>query len=371
VALDPEIEEAAIRFASGDDVAAEQGLLDILTRRQANGSVDEWMALFDLYRATGQLDAFDGRAIDFANRFSRSAPQWFSMKDEVAARRAKVFQPSADLRRAAWVAESDLDLHSVTLLSRLLERTPQPWVIDWSALKSIQHTALAALTRLFHLWANEPVDLRFVGARQLREVLTAQTRSGDRSVLQSWWTLRLAVLRVMGMGDDFEMAALDFCVTYEVSPPGWESPRCHFKSLQTADEAGVPPALPGKAQRVSFVDSSPSVLASQLLTSPSELAATGSFMIMPQAELMGEILSDAQAALSDVDRQLEDSTVLEVSCKYLIRVDFSAAGGILNWASAHKQRGHEVRFVDVHRLIAAFFHVIGITEYANVTTRAD
>jgi ABC-type transporter Mla MlaB component len=94
-------------------------------------------------------------------------------------------------------------------------------------------------------------------------------------------------------------------------------------------------------------------------------------MVMPQAELVGEILSDAQSALQEVDRKLEGATVLEVSCKYLIRVDFSSAGGILNWASAHKQKGHEVRFIEVHRLIAAFFHVIGITEYAKVTTRTD
>ena len=78
-ALDPEIEEAAIRYASGDDQAAEQGLLDILTRKSMDGTTDEWMALFDLYRATGRLEAFESHAMGFANRFSLSAPQWFSM----------------------------------------------------------------------------------------------------------------------------------------------------------------------------------------------------------------------------------------------------------------------------------------------------
>jgi STAS domain len=60
-----------------------------------------------------------------------------------------------------------------------------------------------------------------------------------------------------------------------------------------------------------------------------------------------------------------------VSCKYLIRVDFAAAGAILNWAAAHQAQGRRVRFVEVHRLISAFFHVIGITEQADVVPRED
>ena len=42
---------------------------------------------------------------------------------------------------------------------------------------------------------------------------------------------------------DLEMdslTALDFCVTYEVSPPGWEKPRCHVMSIlaERTDDSG-------------------------------------------------------------------------------------------------------------------------------------
>src|SRR5690606_29008762 len=85
VAQDPEVEEAAIRFANGDDAGAEQGLLDALAENgpRVNQEAD-WLALFDLYRATGQLAAFESRAVDFVNRFDRSAPQWYDMPAEVA-----------------------------------------------------------------------------------------------------------------------------------------------------------------------------------------------------------------------------------------------------------------------------------------------
>jgi hypothetical protein len=52
-------------------------------------------------------------------------------------------------------------------------------------------------------------------------------------------------------------------------------------------------------------------------------------------------------------------------------VDFSAAGTLLNWVSGHHAQGRMVQFVDAHRLVSAFFHVIGITEYAKVVVRND
>lgn len=368
LALDPDIEEAAIRFASGDDNAAEQGLLDVLARKEGGGTPDEWMALFDLYRATGRLEGFESRAIDFASRFSQSAPQWFSMIEEVARRSGVAKMDSSALSRAHWVADDKVTPHAITVLTRVLERTPQPWVLDWTALQSIDPAACAPLIRLFGAWANQAVDLRFVGARNLRERLAASTPSGNRGVDRACWDLRLAVLRAMGMGDDFELAALDFCVTYEVSPPSWEAPRCSFKSLQGAPK--VPTAAPGgrEAPPPAFVESVLSSLPPDAVDTVLELPES---MSEPAAELMGEILGDAQSDLDEVDQRLAGVRVMVVSCRYLVRVDFSAAGSILNWASSLQAQGREIRFVDVHRLVSAFFHVIGITEHAKVVARKD
>lgn len=55
----------------------------------------------------------------------------------------------------------------------------------------------------------------------------------------------------------------------------------------------------------------------------------------------------------------------------LIRVDFSAAGMLLNWVSARQAEQRQVKFSEVNRLVAAFFNVIGITEYARVVVRVD
>ena len=76
------------------------------------------------------------------------------------------------------------------------------------------------------------IQLRFIGAEALEKVLRDATPSGDRSVNPAWWKLRMEVLRVMHRPDEFELVALDYCVTYEVSPPSWDSARCDYKPLQ-------------------------------------------------------------------------------------------------------------------------------------------
>ena len=53
------------------------------------------------------------------------------------------------------------------------------------------------------------------------------------------------------------------------------------------------------------------------------------------------------------------------------RVDFAAAGTLLNWVSSHCAQGRQVQFIDVHRLIGAFFNVIGISELARISVRTD
>ena len=372
LAMDPEIEEAAIRFASGDQAATEQGLLDVLSRKGVGGTEDEWLALLDLYRATGKADAFETRALDFANRFSRSAPQWFSMPAEAAARVAQV-DVAAVQTRATWVAEADLDVQLVTMMTKVLERTPPPWVLDWSPVQTIQPAAVVRLARLFSGWAEAAMDLRFLGSGQLLHVLGELTPSGDRSVDRSFWDLHLAVLRVMNLAEDFELKALDFCVTYEISPPAWEVPRCQFRDL-SLEALGIASAAPAEPPVLTdFVQSSrPGLLFGRKgpLQDP-QATSSFNFTDFAKGELVGELLGDPSRQLEALDALMGDAVVRVVSCKYLIRVDFSAAGAILNWASGHVAQGRQVRFIDVHRLISAFFHVIGITEHAEVVTRED
>jgi ABC-type transporter Mla MlaB component len=210
------------------------------------------------------------------------------------------------------------------------------------------------------------VQLRFIGADSLEKVLNNATPSGDKGVNPLWWKLRMEVLRVMHRPDEFELVALDYCVTYEVSPPSWESARSDYKTMQADGTYASGQTIIGEA----FRDS----LSSAMTTGYGDTQVGGGASQMSNistVELAGQIIGDATEALDLLETRLAGADVMVISCARLIRIDFSAAGTLLNWVTARQAEGRQVQFVEVHRLVAAFFNVIGIGEHSRVLARTD
>ncbi|MDE2607010.1 MAG: STAS domain-containing protein, partial [Burkholderiales bacterium] len=368
-AHDPELEEASIRFANGDNEGAEAGLLEVLGPTGSRINHDEtWLTLFDLYRAAGWQDRFESAAIDFASRFGRSAPQWFSMPEMLAKMNtAKPAQPGGRSAQADWTAPAVFGTQTAAALNAALGRATQPYKLNWSKLTSIVDGAVEPLTRLFSQWAGENIQLNFIGADALEKVLREATPSSDRAVNPAWWKLRMEVLRVMHRPDEFELAALDYCVTYEVSPPSWEAARCDFKALQPDGSLASRNTIIGEAFRDSVMSSVMGFGDSQMAGT----AATSQLSSVATVELSGQILGDGREALELLDAKLADADIMIISCARLMRIDFTAAGTLLNWVSARAAEGRQVQFSDVHRLVAAFFNVIGISEHARITIRNE
>jgi ABC-type transporter Mla MlaB component len=366
---DPELEEAAIRFANGDDDGAEAGLLEALGPTGTRGQHEEtWFAAFDMYRAIGRHDSFESLAIDFAGKFGRSAPIWFSMPDLVG----KTLNPDAVIdagtpQKSDWRSPGNFGVQTLAALNAALLKASAPWALDWSILKTIEDNAVVPLSKLFASWATQPtVQLRFIGAENIENVLKNATPSNDRSVNQDLWKLRLEHLRITHRPDEFELAALDFCVTYEVSPPSWENARCDFKALDRDGMSGLGNTIIGDAMHDSIQSEY-----SGYDDGASSGLLSGQLAQLSQVELSGQIQGDPVAMLDKLEAKLAGADVMVISCAKLMRVDFSAAGTLLNWVSARQSEGRVVHFTDVHRLVAAFFHVIGISEHAKVTTRLD
>ena len=364
---EPDLEEAAIRFANGDHAGAESGLLDVLAQHQQDAPDDQleiWMTLFDLYRATGQHDRFDTLAIDFAAQFSRSAPLWFSMPEQLgmappaaaAAPGTAAAAPAGAVRRDfSWNAPPTLAVSSVAALQASLARAASPWTLSWARLGAIDDAAVPLLADQFTQWAERDVQLVFSGVEKLNALLDAKTQSGDRSTSPEWWSLRMAALRLMGKPDEFELVALDYCVTYEVSPPSWASPRCGYSDNEGVSSGSAPLAA----------DSD--FMASDL----GELSAPAPLEAGPVAQLSGYIDGDATPLLEPFQAFLRPGVPLTIACDKLIRVDFAAAGSVLNWAAEQQGHGHVIQFQNLQRLVAIFFNVIGINEHAWVVPRKN
>ena len=62
---------------------------------------------------------------------------------------------------------------------------------------------------------------------------------------------------------------------------------------------------------------------------------------------------------------------IEIDCARLVRIDFGASGSLLNWVAARASEGRQLHFTGVHRLIATFLGVVGITGSARISLRRD
>jgi len=357
VTHDPELDEAVIAFANADFEQCEQSILSLTgpggSRHQ---HAETWLVLFDLYRAIGQQHKFESLALDYAQQFGWSAPQWFSLPRLVAEAASDERPSSSRIEgQVGWVCPEHLDADGVAKLASLALQMPLPWVFDWGGLKSVDVEACARLSELFRNWIPQDLDMRWLNGQRLFHVLQEAAATGNRDADPAYWQVRLDALRMTNRADQFDEAAIDYCVTYEVSPPSWEPARCEVRIAGSGQGTTQPPLSLVSDVSTSFEESQ--------LTTDAGLIQVG------KVELSGQLVGDIGMTLGKMDVELGTAAIINVSCGRLIRVDFIAAGDLLNWVLARRAESRLVNFIEAHRMVALFFGAMGINEHATVKVR--
>ncbi len=374
VGHDPDMDEAVIAFANADFEQCER---DIMALIQPGGlrheQADSWMMLFDLYRALDLPTKFEALAVSFVHQFGLSAPQWYSLPERVSRHLAQrstggaggdtdapKVHPNESIHQndagepilQGWIAPPHLDADAIGRLRCEVLQLPRPWAMDWLVVASITPEAAALLTAQLQTWAKDTISLTWIGVDHLLDVLQELSPTGDRDADPAIWMLRLELLRLGTRPDQFDETAIDYCVTYELSPPSWEKPRCTVKLVKDATCTQTVTLSHIGDISTSFVES--------------QLHDDVEFIQQASLELSGQLIGDIGDTLSDLDNQLGSSVAVQLDCMHLIRVDFIAAGDLLNWVLARTAENRQVTFVNPHRLVALFFGAMGITEHAKV-----
>jgi ABC-type transporter Mla MlaB component len=227
-------------------------------------------------------------------------------------------------------------------------------VFDWSRLRSIDTEACARLSDLLRSWMPQKIDMRWIGGEHLLELLAEAAPTGVRDADPAIWQLRLDALRMANRADQFDEAAIDYCVTYEVSPPSFERVACQVRISNTGNTTAQPAPTQVSDATTSFLES--------------RLSDDGGGPIAT-FELSGQLIGDIGATLRAMEAGLQSASLVEVSCAKLIRVDFVAAGDLLNWVLSRRGENRSVTFAEAHRLVALFFGAMGIGEHARVKVR--
>ena len=355
---DPVLEDAAIRFANSDDAGAESVLILALKGPAVTQeSKESWtLALLDLYQSTGQQALYDRLVLDDAQRLDR-----VNSTQSLTPGSSDMLVPSGQTPSSAttcvvWQSPMALDKASVDALQATVLNQHTPAGLDWQRLKSITPEAAVKLAALMAQWCDQSLILQFDNLEQLDVLLRLNTTLGDKAVPQFWWHLRLNVLRVLGSQEEFELVSMDYCMTYDISPPAWQRARCQC----VLDLRTRAPATHREQ------DESRETAAAVSTANAAYVGADAN-----RIELAGEVLGMVASGLKPLQAALQAKGDLLVNCERLVRVDFSAAGSVLNWVASAQTAGKKVEFAQLSHLVAAFFNLIGINQHARVTARSS
>ena len=221
-ALSPSLENAALMFAHGNGTAAAAALNHALeTNERAQLLV--WMCLFDLHARTQDRTAFDELALRFVVQFERSAPAWDELAPGVSnavAGMAARGGPKSLLRGDLTDPQSPV-IVTLSEAAKRKDATPPRFDLDVADLNGVNDVcgtllagALAALRRKGAI-----VTFRALEATIRRLSVPLEAGKPQR---KGQWYLVLELLQWAGSTNLFDDRAVDFAVTFEISPPTME-----------------------------------------------------------------------------------------------------------------------------------------------------
>lgn len=320
--LAPELEEAAVLYANGK-IGETAALLNRYLLDHPDGREPlPWYMLFDLYELSDQAAPFEDAAVDFAVKFERSPPTWAPRHRPMAAS-----QPAPLMS----YGEKYGTLERVRQPRFFLDAETAAYVrLDVSKTQSSdEETARAILSDILRLNdMGKAVEL--IGGAGFAVRLDA-ARQGGR-LTESGWFLLMAVLQLLGKEADFDNAAVDYAVTFEVSPPSYTPP----KPLpnHTSKGADRPPEAPQQC-----------------------------------FSLTGVLAPGSEKQLLALREFAEGKNQLEIDLSQLARIDFSVVGLLLETLISLSQNGCKILFRDGNELVNTLLHLVGANQFAAILGR--
>lgn len=330
------IEETAILFANGLIEPAEAGLRSAIQGDALGDAAQRgWLMLFELLQQRGDKAGFDSLTIEYVLRFESSPPAWIDYKDDAP---LAIAPGAGNPTGAPVIALPDVvDAGVVHHLEQLKQHslTHQSITLDTSNVRSIDAVGAELLLRVVNAFKRASHELLVQGADQLITPLRAAVEAGRRDPSDAIWMLLLEVFRLLNRQHDFEETGIQYCITYEVSPPSWEP---------------APPNLKTRA----------AVPQQQQAAAPEPADAL---------QWRGTLRGEGEPHFSRLVAASKTEQKLVVDCMYLKRVEFATATGMLALVTKVRQAGATIEFRNVNYLIGALFSLLGIDAVAQVQLR--
>lgn len=319
--LSPALENAALLFANGQAEAARKLLADaVLREAESKRSSLAWAALFDLLHRAGERQPYEDFSLKYVVVFERSAPVW----DERRETKPAMPQRPAGKGFVAFTGRLTLDEPTqLPALKKVTETQPQAQ-LDVTGLAAADDTAASAFAEMLRALRRKAYALQWIGLDHLHRLVGESVTVGQRDN-EGHWVLLLEVWQWLNDPNAFEECAINFAVTFEVSPPSWEPlTKAQIKAVEDKQPAETP------------------------------VAAEDHYVCL------GNMLGPADAQVSGLFDYIERHKALTIDMSGVDRMDFVCAGALFNALTHTHAQGKPLRIVGVSPIIQALLMLIGI-----------
>jgi anti-anti-sigma regulatory factor len=325
----PAIEEAAVLFANGQTAEAHTRVKKALEGEDLGAwKLQVWLMMFDVLQHLGRKQEFEERALDFVVKLERSPPVWTDAPP------AAKQNPSLRTGGAATVSlTGSLGAQSATALEQLRKAAEkQPKLrLDFGKLQGIEPAGCKLLYDTLRHFRAGKKDVWLTGEATLVKLLREGAKAGDKSGDVNVWLLLLDLYQMLGLQNEFEEAAVDYAVTYEVSPPSWETPPARPKGEPMAESQPVATQVADDAFHVS-----------------------------------GEVAGQSDQLFVDLGAYATGANPVVLDFSTARRIDFVNAGRLLNALEKFKAEGKQLVIRGAGEMIIALFAVMGIPKVARI-----
>lgn len=312
--MDSSAGEAAILYASAQISQVETMLRGML----AENSIEAWHMLFDLYRLNRRQAEFDRLGLDYAMRFESSPPAWQAGAEGSKAKKKETARPLV----VPSIVEDNIGEKLDNFLFSLEKNATLQ--LDFSKVAEVTPEGAQHIANMLAASHKRKFKFQVSGAGGMVDMLRSRMHANPD--IQSYWLMLMALYQLLGKQTEFEDMALDFAMTFELSPPSWET------SVQAAQEVAAPePEMPGNA----FV-------------------------------LSGEIGEASHAQIDALLKYAQEHAEVVIDCSGLVRMEYGYVGTWIGHLMQMLGNGRTVTLQGQNSLVNALFVTMGIDQIATL-----
>jgi ABC-type transporter Mla MlaB component len=285
--------------------------------------------LFELLQALGLQQGFETLALGYAQRFGVSPPSWQEPSgggNEVTTSAGGRAQVSLAGPLGARVADA---LKQVMALAQKCQGVR----IDLARLTDADNDGATLLLRALTALKKAKKEVALGAPDHLAGLLSPRLAPEQREN-ESMWLLLLELYQQAGQQEAFEEAAVNYAVTFDVSPPSYEAPPANLPALEPEPEPAAE-------------------------TAASPLSLSG--------QLLGKRPEDFAALAEAV--QAQDDGPVEIRADGLQRIDQVSAAALKSVLTDINATGRRVRIDGLTQLLAVFLAANGCDQLAELETR--